>query len=588
MCLTWERTEIMAKENAIAVTKGNAITTVENDLTNETKDSLDLDKLEEDLQGQLEDDFSNLQYLKEEKEKIGNPEALGKVIEDEIWKQFSNQIGLDITNETLNQKYDREHQGESYDEVGREVMKDSKYKEKNKAMSEKLKSGKLKDEYTGKTLKPHEKANLDHVVSRKEIYENKRRQQAGIPTKELANKDENLKPTNESLNKSKNAKSVDEYIAGRKQREKDLIEQNKRANKKIDESNMSDVEKQRAKEKNNKRLQDKLDANDKLMKEADEEARKAINKEIAKGVAKQTVKKAGKDALKQMAVVALSSLLKEVMNGLVRFLKSQVKSFNSFLAEMKKSIKAFFKKIKDILHTGASSAVGTIVTEIFGPIVSTIKKIGSLIKLAVDSVIKAVKYLTAEENKSKPFSVKVAQVGKIIIAGLVAGGAIALGEVFEKILEPVPGMLVEIPVLGTLANVIGMFLASLLCGIVGAIFINLIDKFIAKKQKETAEKKIIDKQNQIIVKQKQLQIVNEVQLEKNKGKTISNVSKRHQAAGALMKDSYSRIMEDIVIEPSEEKDSSVIDEEDEEINEEIDQTSKELDDLLKGVEGSGK
>ncbi len=55
-----------------------------------------------------------------------------------------------------------------------------------------------------------------------------------------------------------------------------------------------------------------------------------------------------------------------------------------------------------------------------------------------------------------------------------------------------------------------------------------------------------------------------------------------------MKDSYSRIMEDIVIEPSEEKDSSVIDEEDEEINEEIDQTSKELDDLLKGVEGSGK
>ena len=45
-------------------------------------------------------------------------------------------------------------------------------------------------------------------------------------------------------------------------------------------------------------LQDKLDADDELMKKADKEARKTINKDIAKGVAKETAKKAGKDALK--------------------------------------------------------------------------------------------------------------------------------------------------------------------------------------------------------------------------------------------------------------------------------------------------
>lgn len=73
------------------------------------------------------------------------------------------------------------------------------------------------------------------MVSRKELYENARRKQAGIDTKDLANMDENLKATNESLNKSKGAKSIDEYTdpAKREQREKDLREQNERANKKL-------------------------------------------------------------------------------------------------------------------------------------------------------------------------------------------------------------------------------------------------------------------------------------------------------------------------------------------------------------------
>ncbi len=371
----------------------NAVLNDEDIFNEEFNESFDIDELEEKLQSQLDEDFADLEFLKEEKEKIGSPDALGKVVLDEVWKQFSNQIGLDITNETLNQKYDREHQGETYEDVGKKVMQDQKYKDANKAMKEQQQSGNLKDEYTGKNIGPNDKANLDHVVSRKEIYENERRKQAGIKTEDLANKDENLKPTNESLNKSKGAKSVDEYVSGREQREKDLREQNERANKKIDESNMSDTEKQKAKEKNNKQLQDKLDADDELMKKNDKEARKAIKKETTKGVAKETAKKAGKDALKQMAISALFSLLKEVMNGFVRFLKNQAKSFKNFLEEMKNAIKSFFGKITSYLQTGASSAVGTILTEIFGPIVSTFKKLASLIKQGVSSLAEAVRYL---------------------------------------------------------------------------------------------------------------------------------------------------------------------------------------------------
>ena len=564
------------------MTKENAIFDQKEVLNEDFIEFFDFDELEKDLQSQLDEDLSDLEFLKEEKEKIGNPDALGEIILNEIWTQFGNQIGLDMTNETLNQKYDREHQGETYDDIGKEVMQDPKYKKANNEMKEQQISGNLKDEYTGKNINQNDKANLDHVVSRKELYENARRKQAGIDTKDLANMDENLKATNESLNKSKGAKSIDEYTdpAKREQREKDLREQNEHANKKIDNSNKSDREKQMEKEKNDKRLNDKLDADDELMKKVDAEARKAINKDIIKGVAKETAKKAGKDALKQMAVTGLFALLKEVMNGFVRFLKSKAKSFKNFLEELKNAIKSFLNKIINILHTGVSSAIGTIASEIFGPIVSTFKKLSSLIKQGVSSLMEAIRYLRNKDNKNKPFSIKVAQVGKIITVGLVAGGAIFLGDFFEKLLLSVPGMQVELPLLGSLANVIGMFLASLVSGLVGAIGINLIDKFIAKKQKAEATKSILEKGNQVIIKQQQIQIVNEILLERDKESAQSNISERHQKAESVMRDAYKNIMEDFVEEFFENDQILVIDEEDQKNNEEIDKINDDLDDLI--------
>lgn len=507
----------------------NAVLDEKKKLTEDLSNSFDFDEHLEKLESQLEEELADLEFLSEEKEKIENPDELGKVILDEVWKQFGNQIGLDMTNETTIQKYDREHPA-TYDEVGKEVMQDQRYKAANKAMKEQQQSGTLKDEYTGKNISKNESANLDHTVARKEIYENQRRKQANLSTEELANKSENLKPTNESLNKSKGAKSVDEYVSTRSEREQDLIKQNERNNKKIDESNMSETEKRLQKEKNNKRLQDKLDVDDELMKKADKEARQAINKDIAKGVVKEVGKKAGKDALKQMAITALFSMSKEIMNGLVRFLKSQTKSFNSFIEEMKQSIKSFFEKITSVLQSGASSMVGTILSEIFGPIVSTFKKLASLIKQGVSSVMEAVRYLSDKENKNKPFSIKVAQVGKIITAGLVAGGAIFLGELFEQLLLKIPGMQIVLPLIGTLANVIGMFLASLVSGLVGAIVINLIDKFISKRQKVEIVEDQVKKSNDVLNLQYQVRIVNEAKLEQTKVNAANEIRERHVEA----------------------------------------------------------
>lgn len=504
-------------------------------------ESFDFDELETQLEANFEEDLSEYKFLEEEKEKIANPEALTQVISDEIWKQFANQIGLDITNETLIQKYDREHP-ETYDEVKDRVMQDPKYKEANKEMKNKQQAGELTDAYTGKKLGKNDKANLDHVVARKEIYNNPRRKQANLSTEELANKDENLQPTNESLNKSKKDKSVDKYIEQREQRERSLKEQNEKANKKIDESNMSPAEKKAAKDKNNKRLQDKLDADDERMKEADKKARNAINKDIAIGVTKQVSKKASLDALKQMSIEALFTLLKEIMNGMVRFFKSQAKSFSSFLEEMKKAIHNFFNKITSFLKTGATSFVGTIVSEIFGPIVSLFTRLASLIKQGVSTIWEAIKYLKDEKHKNEPFSIKVAQVGKIIVGGLVAGGAILGGEIFEKAISTIPGMQIKIPVIDlSLANIIGYFLASLLSGIVGAIVLNLIDRYIAKKLKSNIVKEQINKNNKILKQQNELILVHKMHNEQVKRNVAESISNRHEEAAEIIKDVVEKI-----------------------------------------------
>lgn len=504
----------------------------------------DVETMEGNLSKQLADSFSDLSFLEEDRKNIANPESLGKTILDEVWKQFGNQIGLDITNETLIQKYDREHP-ETYDEIKDDIMKDKRYKDANNDMKKQQQAGTLKDTYIDQSISENEKANLDHTVSRKELFENQRRKQANLDTKDLANKKENLNPTNENLNKSKSDKSVDNYLKNRKQREADLIKQNERANKKIDESNLSEVDKRLQKEKNKKALQNKLDANDKLMKEADKKARKAINKEIAKGAVKEVGKKAGKDALKTVAVSALFSLLKEIMNGFIRFLKSQKKTFSTFLDEMKEAIKSFFSKIMNFIKTGASAFIGTIVSEIFGPIVSVFKKLASFIKQGVSSFMNAIKFLKDKNNKDKPFSVKVAQVGKIVTAGLTVGSAIILGEIFEKFLLTVPGMQTPLPLLGTLANIIGLFLGSLVSGLVGAIVINLIDKFLAKKQRSELTKEVIKVKNSIINTQDLRTHAAETKFQMVKERAMRDIYQKHNLLNHQTEESIIRLSDSI-------------------------------------------
>ncbi|WP_455167001.1 hypothetical protein [Streptococcus sp.] len=497
-------------------------------------ENLNYDELEELLEQQFTMEFSNLEKLELECKEISSSDKLGDVVLDEIWSQFANQIGLDMTSDTLLKQYNDKHPNGYTKEEGAKIMKDKRYTDANNAMKERQKNGNLKDEYTGKTIKINEKANLDHVIPRKQIFENPWRKIADIETSDLANKSENLAGTNESLNKSKGAKSNSEYIKKREAREKNLKEQVERANKKIDKMNISDAEKRNLKAENNKKLNDKLAADSDKMIKAEKSAKKAMYKPIAKKAAVRMANKAGKDAVKAMFVAALFGMLKEIMNALVRFFKSKKCSFDTFLDEMKNALHSFFGKIRDFIKVGVDSFVGSIVGEIIGAFSEKLRKLPNLVKQLFGSIRESISYLSNPENQSHSTAIKIAHVSKIITSALLGVGAMFLGEYFEQFLNKIPGMTFEIKLLGTIANILGMFFASLLTGILGAIIINGLDGFISRKLQDENKKQQADKKNELLRIQDVQIFVAEQNVAVKRNNIFSKMAKNHQKLRELL------------------------------------------------------
>ena len=497
-------------------------------------ENLNYDELEELLEQQFTTEFSNLEKLELECKEINSPDKLGDAILDEIWNQFANQIGLDMTSDTLLKQYNDKHPNGYTKEEGTKILNDKRYTDANKAMKEKQKSNNLKDEYTGKTLKINEKANLDHVVPRKKIFDNNWRKIADIETADLANKKENFAATNESLNKSKGATSNSDYIKNREAREKKLRDQVQRANEKIDKKNISDSEKKNLKAENEKRLNDKLAADSEKMLKTEERANNSINKHIAKKAPVKMVNKTGKDAIKAMLVAALFGMLKEIMNALVRYFKSKKQSFDTFLKEMKKSLHSFFGKIKDFIKVGVDSFVGSIVGEIIGAFAEKLRKLPNLVKQLFGSIRESISYLSNPENQSHSTAIKIAHVSKIITSALVGVGAMFLGEYFEQFLNKIPGMTFEIKLLGTIANILGMFFASLLTGILGAIIINGLDGFISRKLQDENKKQQADKKNELLRIQDVQIFVAEKNVAVKRNDIFSKMAKNHQKLRELL------------------------------------------------------
>lgn len=63
-------------------------------LKNVESTSFDFDELECQLESDLEEQVIDLELLKEDRDKISNPESLGSTVMNVVWDQFINQVGV--------------------------------------------------------------------------------------------------------------------------------------------------------------------------------------------------------------------------------------------------------------------------------------------------------------------------------------------------------------------------------------------------------------------------------------------------------------------------------------------------------------
>lgn len=548
----------MAKENAILDKKEQ--------LNEDLVESFDFDELEEKLQSQLEEELADMQFLAEEKEKIGNPDNLGNVIMDVVWEQFLNQVAvtagedfikenrglhLDLRKEAHIQTTENFAEGkiathnteidyqQRYDDWQSNFVKD----ENGNVVTHQTRSGKEETKLVKGARKPFDEGrptgsvenhtDMDHTVSAAEIIRDPAVNAHMTKDEQIAfaNSEANLNEMDSSLNRSKGDKSMTDWLdnpnsSGQKPDE-------------IFDISAEDEAKMRQKD---------AEAREEYEKQKKEAEQKSI--EAGKKSRKEEAFRIGGKALRAVLMQLLAELVREIIAKLVKWFKSSKKALDSLLDSLKEAIHSFIGKMKQHLINAGNTVFTTVATAIIGPIVGTIKKVWIMLKQGWSSLKNAIAYIKDPANKGKPIGRLLMEVGKIVIAGMTGIGAMLLGEVIEKGLMTIPIFAVEIPLLGSLANILGIFLGAVVAGIIGAIAINIIEKQIAKSMKQENVAAQITKGNEILRTQHQLQVVNEAKLDHTKSVAAQNIHERHSAAANMMADSVENIRKNCATDES--------------------------------------
>lgn len=521
-------------------------------------DALDFDELESKLESELEEQMSDLVGLEQDAEKIGNPDTLGETVMNVVWEQFINQVGvvvgedfikenrgltLDLrdsahiqtTENFANGKIATHNDKIDFQERYNNWQSNFQHDENGNIITHRTRTGKEEKTLVKGARKPFDQGrpigsverntDIDHTISAGEIirdpYAN------AHMTKEeqiaFANSDKNLNEIDASQNRSKGDKSMTDWLDnpnknGQKPNEIfDINEEQDKAYRKKD-----------------------VEAREEYEKRKKEGKQRSI--ETGKQSQKEEAMRIGGKALRSIIMGLLASLIKDIIRKLIVWFRSGKRKLGTFIDSVKEAIKSFVSNIKEHLLNAGNTLVTTIATAIFGPVIGMIKKAWIFLKQGYKSVKHAIQFLKDPKNKNMPFSLKMMEVGKIVIVGLTAGGAIVLSEVIEKGLMTIPGFAFEIPLLGSLANIIGMFLGALVSGLIGALALNLIDRLIAKKLKKSNLQEQIEKKSDIIKAQGQLIEVTGKRLEKTRTETISNITQRHTEAAEVMKSAVQEIM----------------------------------------------
>ncbi|WP_314807765.1 hypothetical protein [Capnocytophaga granulosa] len=287
---------------------------------------------------------------------------------------------------------------------------------------------------------------------------------------------------------------------------------------------------------------------EKGLRDKDKEARKEYNNVRRKGEERsiktgsrsqfREAKRIGKKALRAVLFGLLADFLKVIIKKLVSWFRYAEKKWSTFVDSFKEAWKEFWANFKSHLVNAGKVIGSTILTAILGPI----EKIGTILKMGWSSLLNAISYIGDPENRKKPFGILMLEIGKIVVAGLSGAGAFFLGEVIEKKLMAA-GLMIQIPLLGSLAGIIGMFIGAIVFGIIGALVIRWIDKIIAKKLKDENTKQQIAKQNEILATQEKLIIITDAKLDNTKETVAKSIIERHDKAKEIVEEIANDIRE---------------------------------------------
>lgn len=520
-------------------------------------ENFDFDAMEEVLNQEVGDLVADLELLNDEREKIDNPEELGKVVQNVIMEQVQNQLAatvgeefikenhgntLDLRNSAHIQTAENFAEGkiathnteidyqQRYDDWQSNFVKD----ENGNVVTHQTRSGKEEATLVKGARKPFDEGrptgsvenhtDMDHTVSAAEIIRDPAANAHMTKEEQIAfaNSDANLNEMDSSLNRSKGDKSMTEWL--------DNPNANGQKPDEIFDISAEDDAKMRQKD---------AEAREEYEKQKKEAEQKSI--EAGKKSRKEEAFRIGGKALRAVLMQLLAELVREIIAKLVKWFKSGQRKLKTLLDALKEAIHKFVGELKAKVINAGKTSVMTIVSTIVGPVFSTLTKVWTMLKQSWQSLKGAIDYLRNPENKSKSLEIRLMEAGKIVIAGMSGIGAMVLSETIEKGLMTIPIFTIQIPLLGSLANVLGMFFGAVISGLIGAIALNIINKLIAKKQKSDLRSQAIDKNNQILRKQEILIALGNEKLEFESKKIMKKIDNRHREANKIAQEALEEI-----------------------------------------------
>ncbi len=514
--------------------------------------------LENSLENNLTDLIKDIEKIDLDREKLQNNEYLQESIENIVWEQVQLQLAAQIGDEFI-----KENNGQTLDlrkeahiqtaenfEKGKLAThnRDVNFQERydtwqNNFVKDDLgniqthstRSGKIVNTLTKEARKPFDTGRptgskekgtqMDHTVSAGEIIRDPKAN--AFLTKEeqiaFANSKANLNEIRSEVNQAKGDLSTSELFDN----------PNSKGQYAREVHNISSKEEKQLREKDK-------EARTEYDRVRDEAEKRAI-KSGKKSRRDEALKISGK-ALKAALLQLLSEFLRELISKFISWLKDTERNLSTFIDKIKEAIISFVNNLANHVLNVGKSVVTMIASAIVGPVINTVLKAWTFIHQGWKSLKEAIDYINNPENKDKSLDIMMLEVGKIIVAGLTATGAIVVGEVLgASLTASFPVLAISIPLLGTIGSVIGTFMGATLSGIIGAFVLKMIDQQIVNKQISELSSKKIDQNNEMLVIQDQLLDVKSMKLQVEKNSVINTIKERHDIAASMMKEKLSDI-----------------------------------------------